>query len=117
MYTLITDLQTRGLLDSTLVLMMREFGRAPVINKEAGREHWTNCMSMLVASGGLKMGQVIGSTDSKGYAIKDRPVTPADLATTVFQFLGMDLTSHWVDPQGRPNPIVTENGQPIAELG
>jgi len=115
-FTLINDLETRGLLDSTLVLMMGEFGRGPVMTKTAGRDHWTNCMSMLVAGGGLKHGQIIGSTDARGYGIADRAVRPQDLAATVFSYMGIDLGSHWVNPQGRPVPIVTEGGKPIAEL-
>jgi hypothetical protein len=115
-YALINDLEARGLLDTTLVLMLGEFGRGPVINKNAGRDHWTNCMSLLVAGGGFPSGQVIGSTDSKGYDIKDRRVTPSDLAATVFRHLGIDLGAHWQDPLGRPIPIVTEGGRPIPEL-
>jgi hypothetical protein len=115
-YALINDLESRGLLDSTLILMMGEFGRAPVINKNAGRDHWTNCMSMLVAGGGLPSGQIIGSTDARGYDIKERRVTPSDLAATVYQYLGMDLQTHWTNSQGRPIPIVSEGGRPIAEL-
>jgi len=115
-YALVNDLQARGLLDDTLVLMMGEFGRGPVINKNAGRDHWTNCMSMLLAGGGLPTGQVIGSTDAKGYDIKDKRVTPSDLAATVFRHLGIKLDAQWQDPQGRPIPIVTENGRPIPEL-
>lgn len=115
-FTLINDLETRGLLDSALVLMMGEFGRGPVMTKTAGRDHWTNCMSMLVAGGGLKHGQIIGSTDARGYGIADRAVRPQDLAATVFSYMGIDLSSHWVNPQGRPVPIVTEGGRPIPEL-
>lgn len=115
-YHLVTDLEQRGLLDKTLVLMMGEFGRGPIMTKDAGRDHWLNCMSMILAGGGLKHGQVIGSTDSRGYDIKDRPVRPQDLAATVFKYAGIDLASHWVNPQGRPIPIVTEGGQPISEL-
>jgi len=115
-YHLVTDLEQRGLLDKTLVLMLGEFGRGPIMTKDAGRDHWLNCMSMLLAGGGLKHGQVIGSTDSRGYDIKDRPVRPQDLAATVFKYFGIDLASHWVNPQGRPVPIVTEGGQAIAEL-
>jgi uncharacterized protein (DUF1501 family) len=114
-HALVNDLHARGLLDSTLVLMLGEFGRGPVMNRNAGRDHWTNCMSMLVA-GGSAGGRVIGSTDSKGYDIKDRRVRPADLAATVFRHLGMDLGATWQNPQGRPVPIVTEEGRPIAEL-
>lgn len=116
MHTLIADLETRGLLDSTLVLMLGEFGRGPVMTKTAGRDHWTNCMSMLVAGGGLKHGQVIGATDSRGYGIHERPVKPQDLAATVFKFMGIDLNAHWTNPQGRPIPIVTEGGKPVHEL-
>jgi uncharacterized protein (DUF1501 family) len=115
-YALVHDLAARGLLDSTLVLMLGEFGRGPVMNKNAGRDHWTNCMSMLAAGGGLPGGQVVGSTDSKGYDIKDRRVSPADLAATVFRHLGLDLRASWRDPQGRPIPIVAEGGRPIPEL-
>jgi hypothetical protein len=116
MVALVNDLSQRGLLDSTLVLMMGEFGRSPVMTKTAGREHWTSVMSMLVAGGGLPCGQVIGSTDDKGYGIQHGRVTPSDLAATTFRHLGIDLSSHWVNPQGRPIPIVTEGGRPIPEL-
>jgi uncharacterized protein (DUF1501 family) len=117
LYALVNDLEARGLLDSTLVLMLGEFGRAPVINQDAGRDHWTNCMSMVVAGGSLNHGQVIGSTDSKGYQIRDGRVTPSDLAATVFRHLGIDPQSHWQNPQGRPVPVVTEGGGPIPGLG
>lgn len=115
--TLVRDLEDRGLLDSTLVLTMGEFGRTPVMSADRGRGHWTNCMSMVLAGGGLKMGQAIGATDSKGYDIKDARVRPSDLAATVFRHLDIDLGAHWVDTQGRPTPIVTEGGRPIPELG
>jgi hypothetical protein len=115
-YALVNDLQARGLLDSTLVLMLGEFGRGPVINRNAGRDHWTNCMSMLVAGGGLPSGQVVGSTDSRGYDIKDRRVGPSDLAATVFRHLGIDAGATWRGPAGRPIPLVTEGGRPIPEL-
>lgn len=115
-YTLVNDLEQRGLLDSTLVMMMGEFGRSPVINKEAGRDHWTNVMSMVMAGGGLRHGQAIGSTDSRGGAIASSPIRPQDLAATTFRHLGIDLNSHWLNSRGRPIPIVTEGGRPIPEL-
>jgi hypothetical protein len=115
-YTLVNDLEARGLLDTTLVLMMGEFGRGPVINGQAGRDHWTNCMSMLLTGGSLPAGRVVGSTDHKGYDIKDGRVRPADLAATVFRHLGIDPNAHWIDPQGRPIPVITEGGRPIPEL-
>jgi hypothetical protein len=116
MYALITDLEQRGLLDSTLVLMLGEFGRTPMMSADAGRGHWTNCMSMLVAGGGLPCGQVIGRTDRKGYDVQDARVRPADLAATVFRHLRIDLDAHWVNPQGRPIPIITQGGRPIPGL-
>lgn len=115
-FGLVNDLEQRGLLDDTLVLMLGEFGRAPVINKEAGRDHWTNVMSMVMAGGGLRHGQAVGSTDSRGYDVKDGLVRPQDLAATVFRHVGIDLGSHWISPQGRPTPIVVEGGRPIPEL-
>ncbi len=116
MYALVSDLQQRGLLDSTLVLMMGEFGRSPVMTQTAGRGHWTPVMSMLVAGGGLPCGQVIGSTDDKGYAIQHGRVTPQDLAATTFRHLGIDPSAYWTNSQGRPIPIIQEGGRPIPEL-
>jgi hypothetical protein len=116
LYSLVNDLDSRGLLDSTMVMMMGEFGRSPQINKEAGRDHWTNVMSMAVAGGNMPHGQVIGSTDTRGYDIKTASVRPQDLAATTFQHLGIDLESKWISSKGRPTPIVTKSGRPIPEL-
>lgn len=116
MYALVNDLEQRGLLDSTLVLMMGEFGRAPTINGKAGRDHWTRNMSMVMAGGGMPTGQVIGSSDSRGGDILSGRVRPQDLAATTFQHLGIDLNTHWVNQRGRPIPIVAEGGRPIPEL-
>lgn len=117
LFALVRDLEQRGLLDDTLVLMMGEFGRSPVINKEAGREHWTNVMSMVMAGGGLRHGQAVGSTNARGDEVKDGVVRPQDLAATVYRHLGIPLDMHWNSPQGRPTPIVVEGGRPIPELG
>jgi uncharacterized protein (DUF1501 family) len=118
LYALVTDLESRGLLDDTLVLALGEFGRSPIFSQRGtgGREHWSSCMSMLVAGGGLTHGQVVGSTDAKGGEVKDGRVTPSDLAATVYRHLGIDLDSQWTDLQGRPQPIVSEGGRPIPEL-
>jgi uncharacterized protein DUF1501 len=116
LYALVTDLEARGLLDTTLILMMGEFGRSPMISATGGRTHWTNCMSVLMAGGRVAHGQVIGSTDDKGYDIRDGRVIPADLAATVFRHLGIDLGAQWTDLQGRPHPIVSDGGRPIPEL-
>jgi hypothetical protein len=116
LFALITDLEARGLLDSTLILAMGEFGRSPVISASGGRTHWTNCMSMLVAGGKAQHGQVLGSTDERGYDLKEGRLIPADIAATVFRHLAIDLDSQWTDPQGRPHPIVSDGGKPIPEL-
>lgn len=116
LHALVTDLEARGMLDDTLVLMMGEFGRSPVINKEAGRDHWTSSMSMVVAGGGLPHGQVIGSTDRRGGSIVSAAVRPQDLAATTFRHLGIDPDSYWVNHQGRPIPIIQAGGRPIPEL-
>lgn len=116
MFALINDLETRGLLDSTFVMMMGEFGRGPVINKTAGRDHWLRVMSMITAGGGMPTGQVIGSSDRRGGDIKSGKVRPQDLAATTFKHLGIDLNAEWVNRRGRPIPIVQEGGRPIPEL-
>lgn len=115
-HALVTDLESRGLLESTLVVSMGEFGRSPVISATGGRTHWPNCMSVLIAGGKGARGQVIGSTDAGGYDPKDRRIIPADLAATIFRHLEIDLSTQWTDPQGRPHPIVSDGGRPIAEL-
>ena len=116
LFALINDLSQRSMLDDTLVMMLGEFGRSPVINNEAGRDHWTAVMSLVMSGGGFQQGRVIGSTDSKGGAIASQPVRPQDLAATTFRHLGIDLGGHWINNQGRPIPIVVEGGQPLQEL-
>jgi hypothetical protein len=116
LYALVTDLEQRGLLDSTLVTMMGEFGRSPKINAKLGRDHWTNVMSMVMAGGVFKFGQAIGITYRNGGDITSAPVRPQDLAATTFRHLEIDLNSHWISPSGRPTPIVNEGGRPIPEL-
>jgi hypothetical protein len=71
---------------------------------------------MLLAGGGIAHGQVVGSTDAKGYDVKDARVQPADIAATVYRHLGIDLSAQWIDPQGRPQSVVTEGGRPIPEF-
>ncbi len=112
---LIDDLDQRGLLETTLVIVIGEFGRSPVMTKTGGRDHWPGVMSFLMAGGGVKGGQVIGATDRRGGSIHERPLGPGDLAATVFTHLGIDPNSHWINPAGRPNRLV-EDGQPISEL-
>ena len=112
---LIHDLDQRGLLDSTLVLAMGEFGRTPKVNDKAGRDHWGRAGSMLWAGAGVGRGQVIGSTDKNGAFVTDRPVSPADVAWTVYDSLGIDPAKELTTPEGRPVSILAE-GSRISEL-
>jgi len=112
---LLNDLSDRGLLDSTLVVVATEFGRTPRINQLIGRDHWPNAFSVVMAGAGLKVGQVIGATDKQAAYVADRPITPADLAATIFSVLGIDYTKILHTPLGRPIPIV-DGGKPVGEL-
>ena len=117
--TLVNDLEERGLADEVLVIAMGEFGRTPRIGTQEstdGRDHWPEVMSMLLAGGGLRHGQVIGATEVDGGHIKNRPVTPADIAATIYRHLGVPLDATYEDHKGRPRFIVEEDGKPIAEL-
>ncbi len=114
--SLIEDLHQRGLLDTTLVLAMGEFGRTPKINPAGGRDHWPQCWTIVLAGGGIKGGQVVGSSDEIGAAPQDRPVTPAEVAATIFHSLGISLETELPGPQSRPFPIVDRGVQPILEL-
>ncbi len=109
---LVSDLEDRGLLESTLVIVVGEFGRGPVMTKTAGRDHWPAVMSFLMAGGGLQGGQVIGATDRRGGAIQEQPLGPGDLAATVFRHLQIPADTHWNNPAGRPVPLL-EQGRPI----
>jgi hypothetical protein len=112
---LLEDLSERGLLDSTLVVWMGDFGRTPLINKDAGRDHWPYCYSMVLAGGGIRGGQVIGESDSTGSRPKVYPVTPADIHATVFTALGYDPHAiTYQSPEGRPFPL--SEGTPIRGL-
>jgi hypothetical protein len=112
---LLDDLEDRGLLDTTLVVWMGDFGRTPIINSKAGRDHWPQCYSVVLAGGGIRGGQVVGESDATGATPRERPVTPADIHATVFTALGYDpraINFHTSD--GRPMPLST--GNPIHEL-
>lgn len=115
MAALINDLHERGQLDSTLVLLLGEFGRTPKINKDVGRDHWPHAMSVLVAGAGVPPGQVIGSTDVKGYYASDRIYSPEDFACSLYTKMGIDPHKILYTNTGRPLPIVN-GGAPIKEL-
>jgi hypothetical protein len=116
--TLVDDLEQRGRLDDVLIIAMGEFGRTPRLGTQGstdGRDHWPYVMSLCLAGGGLRHGQVIGSTERDGGQIATRPVTPADLAATIYRHMGVPLDAEYVDTTGRPIPIVY-NGSPVEEL-
>lgn len=112
---LIADLRDRGLLDSTLVIALGEFGRTPQINKDSGRDHWSNAMSVLFAGGKTPGGQVVGATDKKGFAAIERVLSPENFASTIYAKLGIDPNKMLYTPQGRPAHIVSDP-EPIKEL-
>lgn len=113
---LVEDLEQRGLYERTLVVAMGEFGRTPRMNAEGGRDHWGNTFSVLLGCGSLAMGQVIGKSTPRGEYVADRPITPQDVAATIYQHLGIDARRvTFADSQGRPVPLI-ETGEPIREL-
>jgi len=112
---LISDLKQRGLLDTTLVIWMGEFGRTPRINPRVGRDHYPKAFNVLLAGGGVQGGRVIGSTDESGADVADRPVTPADLLQTFCKSLQIDAAHENIAPNGRPIKIV-DGGSPVTEL-
>lgn len=117
--TLVGDLSDRGLLDDTLVIAMGEFGRTPAVGTQGstdGRNHWPYVMSMLLAGGGLRHGQVVGSTEKDGGHIQERPVTPGDLAATIYRYFGVPLDSVYHDAAGQPHNLLPHGGEPIREL-
>jgi hypothetical protein len=117
--TLVGDLEQRGLLDQTLVIAMGEFGRTPQLGTQGstdGRNHWPYVMSMLLAGGGLKHAQVIGSSAKDGGTIQERPVTPGDLAATVYRHFGIASDSTYTDPAGRVLNLLPNGGDSIKEL-
>ena len=117
--TLVSDLKMRGLLDEVLVIAMGEFGRTPNMGTQDstdGRNHWPNVMSMCLAGGGLRHGHVIGSSSRDGGEIHDRPVTPGDLAATIYRHMEIPLDTTFEDDRNRPIYIVQENGQPLSEF-
>ena len=112
---LIRDLDDRGMLETTLVIALGEFGRTPQINKDSGRDHWSNAMSVLIAGGGTPGGQIVGATDKKGFAAIERVLSPENFASTIYTKLGIDPDKMLYTPQGRPSHIVSDP-TPIKEL-
>ena len=103
---LIEDLAQRGMLDTTMVTCLAEFGRTPKVNPAGGRDHWPNCWTVSFAGGGVKGGRVIGKSDDIGAYPTENPVQPKEIVATIFKSLGLDLETHLPGPQGRPFPLV-----------
>jgi hypothetical protein len=114
--SLLEELSERGLLSNTMVVATGEFGRTPKINPAGGRDHWPQCWTMLMGGGPLKGGTVVGSSDEISGAPRDRPVTPAQIAATVYKGLGIDLAVELPGAQGRPIPLVDRGVEPVREL-
>ena len=109
------------MLDDVLVVVMGEFGRTPKLNSGQagipipGRDHWGQAMSVILAGGGLRMGQLIGATNDKGEHPVERPLTPGDVLATIYHVLGIDYAQSFPDYAGRPVPLV-DTGKPIKEI-
>jgi hypothetical protein len=113
---LVEDLCQRGLYERTLVVAMGEFGRTPRMNADGGRDHWGHAFSVLMGCGSLNMGQAVGKSNSRGEFVVERPISPQDVAATIFHHLGIDARHvTFTDTQGRPVPLV-ESGEPLREL-
>ena len=113
--TLLSDLDDRGLLDETLVVMWGEMGRTPRINANAGRDHWSQCQSVIIAGGGIKRGTVVGATDKQAGYPTTTPYGIRDLLRTIFGQMGIDSDRQYQTPLGRPVPLV-KDGEFIDEL-
>ncbi len=114
--TLMDDLKDKGLLDSTTIVWMGEFGRTPKINPNRGRDHWPNSWTSVLAGGGIKGGQVVGKTSADGTTVEERPIKVEDLLATVAKTLGIDTTKQNISNVGRPIRIVEPTGNAIKEV-
>ncbi|HEX4591803.1 MAG TPA: DUF1501 domain-containing protein [Gemmataceae bacterium] len=112
---LLRDLSDRGMLDSTLVVWMGDFGRTPKINPSAGRDHWASAGVVCMGGGGIKTGEVVGSTSALGEFVTDSPVAPQDVAATVYHALGVPLHTWFKTADGRPVELCPE-GKPVKQL-
>lgn len=114
--TLLEELSQRGLLESTLVCSLAEFGRTPKINPNGGRDHWPQCWTVQFAGGGVQGGRVVGRSDATGAAPAERPVEPAEIVATIYRSLGLDLAATLPGPDGLATPLVDAGVREIHEL-
>jgi hypothetical protein len=112
---LLEDLDARGLLDETLVVLMSEMGRTPRVNANGGRDHWTYCYAVLFAGAGIRGGTLYGASDAQAAYVKDLPVSTADLCASIYHCLGIDPEMTVPDRDGRP-VAVGQGGQPIRDI-
>ncbi|HEY2250696.1 MAG TPA: DUF1501 domain-containing protein [Planctomycetaceae bacterium] len=115
MAALVEDLDQRGMLDDVVIYCAGEFGRTPRMNGHAGRDHWADCFSVMLAGGGIQGGRVVGASEKWGGGVSARLVTPGDLLATIYKLLEIPLDTHYEDSSGRPVSIVG-SGRPIDEL-
>jgi uncharacterized protein (DUF1501 family) len=111
---LLEDLQSRGMLDDTLIVVAGEFGRTPKINNFVGRDHWPNCYTQLLAGGGVRGGQIYGQSDKNAAYVKDKPVTPEDFQATILHAFGLSPDTFITDMLNRPLKIT--EGRPITSI-
>jgi uncharacterized protein (DUF1501 family) len=113
---LLEDLKERGLLSNTIVTALGEFGRTPKINPAGGRDHHPGVWTILMGGGPIQGGRVVGESDELGYIPASRPVTPGEVAATIYRGLGLDPHKELPGPQNRPLPLVDYGVKPIGEL-
>ena len=117
---LLEDLQQRGLLESTIVIVMGEFGRTAHFNTKGGRDHWPQCWSLALGGGGIRGGQIVGASDDTGGYVAEREVTMGDVFATIYKAFGIDWHKEYMSPIGRPikiaNSIGDGTGRPVEEL-
>jgi uncharacterized protein (DUF1501 family) len=111
----IDDLQERGLLETTLVIVAGEFGRTPRINSKAGRDHWCSCYTVVLAGGGVKQGAILGQSDALAELPKERPISHQDVLATMYHLLGVDFSRSYLNEANRPVQVLNV-GQPIKEI-
>jgi uncharacterized protein (DUF1501 family) len=114
--SLMGDLKSRGLLESTTIVWMGEFGRTPKINDNKGRDHYPNAWSTVLAGGGIRGGQVVGRTSPDGTTVEERPVSVPDLLATIIRALGIDPMKQNVSNVGRPIRLVDPAAKPVVEI-
>jgi hypothetical protein len=112
---LLEDLENHGLLDETLVVLISDFGRTPRVNKDAGRDHWSYCYSVVFAGAGIRGGTLYGASDPHAAFVRDNPVSPADICATIYHCLGIDPEMLVHDRAGRPYPVA-QGGKPICDI-